>query len=122
MPETLMHRGLGLKDCQNAGDLWRRLLQFLKPLATHCSIVTGETGDIAAGMGETLNKSGAHRIADPDEHDRHLLRHRLQHRERGVAEHQYDIGREREDLPYSRAILFRLARPPADVGTNVAIL
>ena len=69
-----MHRGLRLKDCQNAGDPWRRLLQYLKPLAAHCSIVTGETGDIAARMSEAGNKSRADGIADPDEHNRHLLR------------------------------------------------
>ena len=99
-----------------------RLFQHLKPFAAHRAIETDEAGDIAARTGEAGNESGAERIADPGEHDRHLPGHGLEQFEREIAPHHEDIGGKCELFRNSGPHLLRPAGPPAHIGANVAAL
>jgi hypothetical protein len=67
-------------DRQDSCDLGRSLLEHLKPLATQRRLVTGETGDIAAGASKTGNKAATDRVADTNEDDRHISRDWLEYR------------------------------------------
>src|SRR5260370_29142673 len=98
-----------------------RLFQHLEPFATHRSVVAGEACDVAAGMGETGNETGADRIADLGKHDRHLLLHWLQQSNCEIAERHDDIGRECKQFRSSRPHLLRSACPPAHFDARVAI-
>ena len=99
-----------------------RLFQHLKPFAAHRAIETDEAGDIAARTGEAGNESGAERIADPGEHDRHLPGHGLEQFEREIAPRHEDIGGKCELFRNSGPHLLRPAGPPAHIGANVAAL
>jgi len=60
--------------------------------------VTGETGDIAARTSKTCNKAATDWVADTDEHNPHISRDGLEHRECEVGVCHGDIGRTRYEF------------------------
>src|SRR3954466_1389204 len=53
----------------NAGDVWRDLLQYSKQLCAKTRLHHRKTSQVAAGTGEALNETVAHRITAADEYD-----------------------------------------------------
>jgi hypothetical protein len=110
-----MGRGLQMDDGHCAGQTRRGLLQHLKPFAGHRRPSAGEAGDVGARMSEARNEAVADRIADADEHHRHIPGHRLEHRERKIAEHHDDVARsgahQHADLVHAARLGVRLKRP-----------
>ena len=70
-------------------------------------------------MRETGNESGADRITDTDEHNRHIPRYRLDNGEREITAGNHDIGRRGEHVGDDRLHLLWPACPPTHVGSEV---
>ena len=80
-----MNGRLWMQDREDASQVRRSLFQYVQPFAPHRTIVSRASGDIAAGMRETGNESGADRITDTEEYNRHIPRYRLENGERGIS-------------------------------------
>src|SRR6516164_6296244 len=70
-----MNGRLWMQDREDASQVRRSLFQYVQPFAPHRTIVSRASGDIAAGMRETGNESGADRITDTEEYHRHIPRY-----------------------------------------------
>ena len=114
-----MRGHVGMKDRHDASQVGRRLFQHFKPFAAHRAIETDEAGDIAARTCEAGDESGAERIADPGEHDRHLRGHWLEQFEREIAPHHENIG---GNASCSATAVRICSGPPAHQRTLVLML
>ena len=91
-------------------------------LAADWAVVSGEAGNVAAGMGKVSDESIHNRIAYSNEYDRDVARHRLEQSEREIAEHHHHIRRECEQLGDDRAHLIGPGGPPAHFDAGAAAL
>src|SRR5262249_46819276 len=81
-----------------------------------------EAGSVATGSRKALDIAGTDRIGNDHEYDRHGTG-RLEERSRGRAStSEDDVGRKRDQFRHVSTYLGGIARGPADVNVQVAVL
>src|SRR6266700_2974949 len=111
----------GIVDKGNTSDLWRDLLEQIEPLRAERRLQIRETRYVAAGMLEARHKTLRHRLAHPDEYDRHSRSRRLDLAQTSAAVDRYHVRHPLRQVLCNAAGPLAVQHSPEIIDAYIAI-